>query len=169
MNRRGRKTDETASSTDVVVGAEAEVRGSVEERVFAALAGAFGVSVDDVPSALRMLRANQAAASIAAIPDLEPMQPERYVAAVARLIGTGDLEPERGKLMLYAAQLAMGARRYAPILAPMESQTITHRSISVARGLFPEPPLANSLDTLELPNGIDGPGKNPRQPRLKLT
>ena len=158
MNKRRVKNDEPGKQTDVVVGTgEAEAEGSVEERVFAALAGAFGVSVDDVPSALRMLRANQAAASIAAIPDLEPQQPERYVAAVARLIGTGDLEPERGKLMLYAAQLAMGARRYAP--APIDSQTITQRSFSVNRGLFPEPPQVTVLDAMTLPAGFDSPGK----------
>ena len=155
MRKKGKQSAETA---DVVVGAsEGGEQGTVEERVFAALAGAFGVSVDDVPSALRMLRANQAAESIAAIPDLEPMQPERYVAAVARLIGTGDLEPERGKLMLYAAQLAMGARRYAP--APIESQTITQRSFSINRGLFPEPPQVTALDSMTLPNGLDSPGK----------
>ena len=155
MRKKGKQNAETA---DVVEGTSEDAdQGTVEERVFAALAGAFGVSVDDVPSALRMLRANQAAASIAAIPDLEPMQPERYVAAVARLIGTGDLEPERGKLMLYAAQLAMGARRYAP--APIESRTITQRSFSVNQGLFPEPPPATILDTMELPAGFDNPGK----------
>ena len=159
MNKRGKKNDEAKQqATDVGVGTDAAAdEGTVEERVFAALARAFGVSVDDVPSALRMLRANQAAASIAAIPDLEPQQPERYVAAVARLIGTGDLEPERGKLMLYAAQLAMGARRYAP--TPIESQTITSRSVSVNRGLFPEPPVVTVLDAMTLPNGLDSPGK----------
>ena len=159
MTKRGKRNDEAGEqATDVGVGEGAtEETGTVEERVFAALARAFGVSIDDVPSALRMLRANQAAASIAAIPDLEPQQPERYVAAVARLIGTGDLEPERGKLMLYAAQLAMGARRYAP--APIGSQTITQRSFSVNRGLFPEPPQVTVLDAMTLPAGFDSPGK----------
>ena len=161
MRRKVKQNDEAGQAANVVMGTGTTAdESTVEERVFNALARAFGVSVDDVPSALRMLRANQAAASIAAIPDLEPQQPERYVAAVARLIGTGDLEPERGKLMLYAAQLAMGARRYAP--APMESRTITHRSISVNQGLFPEPPQATVLDTMTLPNGLDGPGKQHR-------
>ena len=158
MNKRGKKNAEPGQQTDVVVGTSEDAdQGTVEERVFGALARAFGVSVDDVPSALRMLRANQQAASIAAIPDLEPERPEHYVAAVARLIGTGDLEPERGKLMLYAAQLAMGARRYAP--APIESRTITQRSFSVNQGLFPEPPPATSLDAMKLPAGFDSPGK----------
>ena len=158
MSRQRVRNEEAGKQENVGVGTSAvEDQGTIEERVFAAIASAFGVSVADVPSALRMLRANQAAASIAAIPDLEPQQPERYVAAVARLIGTGDLEPERGKLMLYAAQLAMGARRYAP--APIESQTITQRSISVNRGLFPEPPRATVVDGVMLPNGLDGPGK----------
>ena len=162
MNKRGKKSDEKPG-TDVVVGADAKAAtGGVEERVFAALASAFGVSVDDVPSALRMLRANQAAASIAAIPDLEPLQPERYVAAVARLIGTGDLEPERGKLMLYAAQLAMGARRYAPALAPSESWDTSRPRKRVTVGLFPEPLQVTVLDAMTLPNGLDAPGKTHR-------
>ena len=156
--RKRSATGEELETADVVVGTEAsEGIRSIEERVTTSLAVALGVSEDDVPGALRMLRANQAAVSVAAIPDLRPEEPERYIAAVARLIGTGDLEPERGKLMLYAAQLAMGARRYAP--APSASQTITRRSVTVEQGLFPEPPASNVLDAMRLPNGIDGPGR----------
>ena len=124
------------------------------------VAGDLGVSVDDLPTAARLLRDAATIQAVAAIPDLDPDKPQAYIAAVARLIGIGVLTPERGKTMLYACQLCLAASRFmVPPEAPRQRQILGLSAVAETE-LFPPEQMKGLARADKTPNGFDA-GKLP--------